>query len=315
MNTLLQTDVVTEILNSQNVSYLLNDSSRFFVTEYKVLKNKENSGLIKCAKVLLNGNIKLIYFTAGRKNLKSVLPSIDADKFMGILASLFCVLIDIKNNGFLHCQNLVLEEEKIFVDMNTLDTSLVYLPLNNTETDQQAFENDFRSWIIKLITSVPSLMNAKTDNLRTQLASGVLSFEKLYQYICSESKGGMSNMSLIDNGLENTISVEAMTEEISQKPMMLVAMNMSSQFALEVNKSEFVIGKSATSVDGLIAFNNAVSRRHCKIVWQNNTYYIVDLGSANGTYVNKMKLSEQQYQPLNKGDIVRLANIEFVVQM
>jgi pSer/pThr/pTyr-binding forkhead associated (FHA) protein len=48
-----------------------------------------------------------------------------------------------------------------------------------------------------------------------------------------------------------------------------------------------------------------VSRRHARIVRRNGSYFIEDLGSTNGTYVNRgRRLLPGNSQPLNDGDEV-----------
>ncbi len=59
-----------------------------------------------------------------------------------------------------------------------------------------------------------------------------------------------------------------------------------------------------------------VSRRHAKIVVQGAQFYIEDLGSANGTFVNgSQKLSQGKLHPLMSGDEVKLGEttLKFVV--
>lgn len=50
-----------------------------------------------------------------------------------------------------------------------------------------------------------------------------------------------------------------------------------------------------------------VSRRHARIIVQNNQYLIEDLNSSNGTFINgQYRLAPRQPHPLNSGDEVRL---------
>lgn len=55
-----------------------------------------------------------------------------------------------------------------------------------------------------------------------------------------------------------------------------------------------------------------ISHRHAQISDKNGTLYIEDLGSANHTYVNDIRLSPGQSQPLREGDRVRLGKIELL---
>ena len=64
----------------------------------------------------------------------------------------------------------------------------------------------------------------------------------------------------------------------------------------------------------MIDFNPAVSRIHCKINFESGEYYITDLGSANGTFVNSKKLAPQIPKLLTSGCVIRLANSDFKIE-
>ncbi len=55
-----------------------------------------------------------------------------------------------------------------------------------------------------------------------------------------------------------------------------------------------------------------VSHRHAQITDKDGTFYIEDLGSANHTYVNGIRLSPGQSEPLREGDTVRIGKIELL---
>lgn len=51
-----------------------------------------------------------------------------------------------------------------------------------------------------------------------------------------------------------------------------------------------------------------VSRLHAEIQVKQNTYYLVDLGSSNGTYLNNIKLEPTKCYPLKLGDKIDLGH-------
>ncbi len=73
---------------------------------------------------------------------------------------------------------------------------------------------------------------------------------------------------------------------------------------------EFVLCEGSTASIGRQASNDIcipeqhVSRQHAVIRYQDGVFMIADLGSANGTFVNDMQLT--QAYPLMTGDIIRL---------
>lgn len=58
-----------------------------------------------------------------------------------------------------------------------------------------------------------------------------------------------------------------------------------------------------------------VSRMHAEINYVNGRYYVRDLDSANGTWVNEAKLAPQQPFPIDSGDQIRLGQIAIVVHI
>ena len=80
-----------------------------------------------------------------------------------------------------------------------------------------------------------------------------------------------------------------------------------------LNRSEFTIGKERRKVDFVID-NSSVSRTHAKIRIRAGEFFVLDLGSTNGTYVNGSKLTPNQETKLNNGDKIKISDEEFEFQ-
>ena len=78
-----------------------------------------------------------------------------------------------------------------------------------------------------------------------------------------------------------------------------------------INKSVFRIGKERNCADFYIA-NDKVSRNHADIITRGTQYYIIDLNSTNYTYLNGKRIPAQCEVELRDGDLIRLANEEFL---
>ncbi len=57
------------------------------------------------------------------------------------------------------------------------------------------------------------------------------------------------------------------------------------------------------------AGDRGVSREHCTLYFENESIYISDLSSTNGTFINGIKLSPHVPQQLNKGDELILGRL------
>lgn len=313
MSNLIENGAVIPMPNNINVSYLLRDNSDYLITEYKMLKAKTDDELLKCSKVLFNGKIKLIYATGGYKTLASIISGLDGNECLRILADMMKIIMDLKENGFLNCQNLVLSEDKIYIDVNKLSAHLIYLPVNNEKKEQDVFENEFRSMVQKIFVSYSKELHPKVKEVCGLLSNGTISFEALYHQVCQLVK----DVTIIGDGVfgGNTGSFGGNINSNSKKRVVITALDAPAPISLVVDKEEYVIGKRADAVDGVVAFNKAISRIHCKIIYQQGEFYIMDLGSVNGTYVNYDKVEREQRHIIKHMDTIRLANSSFRVEI
>ena len=72
---------------------------------------------------------------------------------------------------------------------------------------------------------------------------------------------------------------------------------------------EILIGKA--SICDYVVDNDFVSREHCKFIIQNDIFYILDLNSTNGTFINGEKIEPNKKIEIKKGiEIILAANYE-----
>jgi len=301
MNDLLKNEVITELPCGDNFVYILEDDNEFLMTDYKFLQSQVNGGFIKCMKMLYNGKTGFFYKADDFKTFESIILSINTDMFMTIASNLFSNIIEVKNNGFLSCQNIDIAFDKIFIDINTLKVNLVYLPLRTRVFNSfNEFENKLRTNLIKLTNSHPSFSTGKVKQFALDLANGMLSLEDIYNGIKDMKMAAIKPQDSINNGY-------------NKKNLRIVAINSPKPMEILVDKDNYTLGKNPSMVDGAITFNKAISRVHCKITKSHVGFMVTDLDSVNGTFVNKVRLSPKEPHPLKNGDVIRLANSDFKI--
>ena len=77
-----------------------------------------------------------------------------------------------------------------------------------------------------------------------------------------------------------------------------------------VDKDIFLIGTDASAVDGVLK-SRAAGEIQAKITRAENTYYIEDMNSANGTLVNGEILIYKEVRRLKEGDRITFADISY----
>lgn len=78
-----------------------------------------------------------------------------------------------------------------------------------------------------------------------------------------------------------------------------------------INKPSFIIGRLIGQVD-YIHSNNAIGKVHAEIITREGRYYLKDLNSKNGTYINGKRIDSNKEYEIKNNDRLTLANSEFV---
>ena len=86
--------------------------------------------------------------------------------------------------------------------------------------------------------------------------------------------------------------------------------NLSTGDVYEVTSNPFTIGKS--QICNLIIADKVVSRHHAEVVQYGDKYFIKDLSSTNGTFINGNKLMADTDVELKDGQEIIFANKKFV---
>ena len=302
MSGLYEDDVLKEMKYGNDFAYFIKDETVFLPTEYKILQNQTDGLFIKCMKLRYNGKIQIYYLTSSFRSLKNMMEFIDAENTIVMIKNLLEDIIKVKRNGFLSCQNIDSSAEHIFVDPATYKISLVYVPIRRSAfRDVHAFENELRTTLVKILQNTPMTSSRKSKQLESDLMNGMFSVEDLYTKLTAASdETSQQNRGNGRVGFYNT-------------KLKLIAVNSPVLFEISITKDEFVLGKKQELVDGVIPFNKMISRTHCKIIRQGDRYAVADLKSANGTYLNGIRLQAEHFSPIKNGDVIRLANSDFRV--
>jgi hypothetical protein len=72
-----------------------------------------------------------------------------------------------------------------------------------------------------------------------------------------------------------------------------------------------ILGREETC--GIIIQDAEVSRRHCEVFWENDTYIVQDLGSTNGTFVNGIQVTSPVR--LKPGDSIGMGQTMLVLEL
>ncbi len=265
---------VLEEENEKTISYILKQEELFYDIAFRVMKNHGKTCFVKCRKLRYNGNIKLMYFIEDMISLENFFVNAKQNEIVSVINNLIKIIKQIEENGFLNIDFIDSRFYRIYVEKDSLTVRLIYLPLNNTTEEISNVKQD---------TDIYKRINKQLQ-------------ERNIQYAYEEGTWSMEN-----------------PYEGERGPIMLVSAD--GLKTIPITKEEFLIGKNPDKVDGIIEGNSAISRIHCKIIhsW-NSKDYMMDMGSANGSYLNGVRVPSDDYIEINVGDRIKLANEEFIVR-
>lgn len=340
------TKVLEEVGNNY-ISYLLNENDLFSETGYKVLRNISNKGFVKCVQTLNNGKPKLFYDTSELINLQVLIKNIDIKKFFLIINNLLDVCEEVISNGFLKYENINNNNNRIYIDVkNGYKVKVIYLPINmDSETiSLESFENIIKQLICNFINENINLKNDMTMDLCQRIFMNNIHFQDIKIMLNEYEKNQINldapfkkqedlndkvtdNYNMVNTIVNNDINTNGSVNlnekqrkglfRLFHKEMndmiVLKSKSLISRESIVINKKEFIIGKNDIEADGVIN-QKMVSRKHCLISYSRNSFYVTDLKSLNGTFLNGIQLSPGKKEKIKIGDILKVADIEYIVE-
>ena len=78
---------------------------------------------------------------------------------------------------------------------------------------------------------------------------------------------------------------------------------------LDADRNTWLIGRESSC--DIVLNSSQISRRHAKLICENNQFYIEDCGSALGTFIGNVKVSAREN--LSAGEVVRIGTYNLVL--
>ena len=294
MKTIIHTGEIEQLNkgDSGNPVYLLGENGRFYNTEYKIMDGQPD--LLSCYRGTLNGQTELVYLTEGLVSLNAALPEMDENTLLEISVNICKAIKAITSNGFLNWQHIDLSADRIYVQPSDKSVHLVYLPVEGIYITPGYLEKDVTEFISSLTKDTKEPDSQKMAALRNYAAFFKGTINEFSDYM---EKLKRSKIALFQN-------------ETSGK---LVLYDDQNDCRIVVDKPRYSIGKRVAAVDGVISYSKFVGRVHCQIVNKDGNYYVYDLDSKNGTFVNGKAVAPEEGVLLKDGDQLKLANVRFTV--
>lgn len=268
--------------------------------------------------LLCGDNIKFdlnsIYYKAKEKQYYFVYTPIEVDDYNLQMKALFNQVLDYVNYNDREAVALAYGMQEIASrDDFTLD-ELLELALGSTETEipvaleekiEEFDEEDFEEEEVKetLIEKFKKIFHKDKHKEPEE------EYDNEDNYYIEETNNDFS----FDTDNLSDEDATVLLSSIAADHIVLKSTNREPPIMVAPNKYPFVIGKSKRSSDFRVS-SNVVSRVHARINYEMGEFSIEDLNSTNGTFVNDERLKPHEIKTIERGDVIKLADIEFSVE-
>lgn len=295
--------------------------------QVEMLVRNQIPGLLSCRLGLWDEKAALYYEITSRQSLRLLLERkrLNAKELYRLLESLQKA-VQACGAYLLDGKQLLLNPDYIYLEPDTWELAFCYVPFE---------EQDMQEALL-------SLAEYLLDRLERQDQNAVTLGYEFYRMV-GEENGSLESVlekyGEKHNGKESqvitseTISrperkkcdvhVKESSEEIvraetlflkkGEKQELLLRSENPSYPNIEITGSDFLIGKKKGVVDGLIKARG-ISRIHGKITKEGEEYYLTDLNSTNGTYLNGGRLEIHEKARIRPGDRIGFADVRYVVE-
>ena len=300
MQELIDAGLINEIRNEHYVGYILARNNFFYNTVYQIMRKSAKDGLLRCYVSKNNGKIKLIYDTEGYRQYDSIVDTLNETQFMELIYRFLLTLEKIKKNGFIQIETLDISVDKVFVDVHSMEIGIICLPVIFNYTGQT--QNFSERKILKTLSAMLYQSEFISNYYMMQLFEDCRTEQYLLDDICGFLRNGRY-------GDSNLI----IDEVANESQIRLICNADQKNESILIQKDYFVLGKSETQCDSAILSSPNVSRKHCALSREIDGWYVQDLDSTNGTYINGTRVMNGEKLPVHHGDEILIADVPYIV--
>ncbi len=310
-----------------NQNYLILEQKEFS-SEYQteMLVRNHIPGLLNCRISLIDSRASFYYEITSRQSLALLLERerLGAEEFYRFLV---CLLDTVRACGdyLLDTGRLLLNPNYIYVDPDSRNPLFCFFPFysQNSEEELLRLAEYFLDHIDR---QDPDAVGLGYEFYRTA-GEGHGSLEQMLSDWKKEKgqrretipprqteEPGEEPEKALEEAPGKGQSLETVILKKEEKGSLILRSSNPAFPDLQVTGDNFFIGKKKNAVDALIRARG-ISRIHGKISREEEQYYLTDLNSTNGTFLNGGRLEVNEKARIRRGDRIGFADVEYVAEM
>lgn len=282
--------------------------------EVGMLVNNQIDGLIP---VVQKQDGELLYQTQGLINWKEFLQQKPSQRqLLEIVAKMIQTMCGLEDY-MLEPNQIVFEEERVYIDPKTLEPFLCYIP---SEIEKHAFWGGLKGLGMLLVRDelYDVVQEPKSQNLEEPLEE-IQGFAQTTLFEPEESVEEYGETEVFWESQEKARQSKERREDAKRKGISIRDIQLTKACLkrcktgekISIDTNIFKLGKEKDYVNYCILDNPAISRSHADIVRQGDQFFVVDQNSLNHTFVNGVEIAAKQMVALQTGTEIRLADERF----
>lgn len=270
--------------------FILESEEQLDRDAFAYLKEKGiGNGLLPCSFVYYNDRIKLGFFPDGMDTLASSLEDMSLEEVGIVFREVLNRIRKMEEEGMISPESVVWDADSIYLDPQRR-VFLIALPA--VLPAEQKENGTYQRQVYALMEDVYARKEGGEDVNR----------QILYQ-----KEKDFGNWESLKDALERKIPEE-------DEALYLKSVNTPKELRFRVDHEAFLVGSDPVEAAGLIEGSESVSPVHARIGWNEINFYVCDLDSEQGTYVNDQKITPNTEVPIGSGTVLRFGDCTFTVE-
>ena len=324
------------------ISYKRELDHNYLILEQEELQNNYQAGmliknripgLLECTLSRMDGAAAFYYEITSRQNLRLVLERkrLTAPQLEALLDGLLRTAVTCEEY-LLDTRSLLLEPDYIYLDPDTWEFSFCFFPfyegdmengllelseylldrLDKMDPGAVALGYEFYRMAGEENTSLEQILSKWKEGETRDEGETDTDEEEEIKRTGSDIRAAAQQEAVIEPASSHTERGE--TTFLKKSACLVLRSENSAYPSMEITGEQFLIGKKKDAVDGFIKARG-ISRLHGEISKENGLYYLSDLNSTNGTYLNGGRLEVNEKARIRPGDHVGFADVKYVVDL
>ena len=184
---------------------------------------------------------------------------------------------------------------------NNCNNSEYVSAYNPSDMNNQTFNNNYTNTGMSQNNNYTNIGMSQNNNIDNQNMSNNYAYDNMPSY--EQTTVLREEGTTVLNDCISHVFKESYLEYIDDKERQIYGGNIT------IRQDNMLIGSS--NICDYVIDNPAISRNHARISRIGDKYYMTDLDSTNGTFINGIRMNKSETKELNNGEEVMIGRIKF----